>query len=91
MSKKTLLAKIEELKELEAQKKALDANINTIKAEIQKDMDKKNVEEMNIGEHIVRWTKYISNKFDSKAFKANHKRLHSQYLVETEARRFTVV
>lgn len=90
MSNRTLLNKVRKLKELETQQKELDKAMAAIKAEIQKEMDSQNTEQMTAGDYIIRWTKVVSNRFNSKAFALSHKRLYNQYTNAVESRRFTI-
>jgi len=54
-------------------------------------MEAKGQEEIKAGSFIVRWKKVITNRFDSKAFAKEHESLYSQYGIQTESRRFSIV
>lgn len=90
MSERTLLNKVKKLKELEAQQKELEKQISAVQAEIKAEMTRQDKEELAAGEHIIRWTTILSNRFDSKAFRQEHSRLYKRYCKEMETRRFTV-
>ena len=53
-------------------------------------MNRKGVDEMTVDIFKVRYKTVISNRFDTKAFKATHSELYSQYTKQTECKRFTV-
>lgn len=90
MGIKALQNRIKRLKELEGQAKAIDSQMEELKAEIKADMERKGVDELQAGLFIVRWKMVLSNKFDSKLFQKEYKSLCSQYMKQTESRRFTV-
>ena len=79
MSERTLLKKVNELKVLEAQKKA-----------IEKQMQARGQEETEVGDWVVRFKAVISNKFNAKAFAADHPRLYQKYMGQSQSMRFTV-
>lgn len=78
------IARIEELK---AQEKALKEQREALEAEIQKTMGEE--EHIQTEKYKVNYTKVTSNRFDSKAFKADHKRLYAKYTYEQNTRRFS--
>lgn len=79
--------RMKKLAELEAQKKALDEQIAAIKADLQADMG--DLEEVTTDKWIVRFTKTVSNRFDSTAFKKAHKKLYDEFCKPSESRRFS--
>lgn len=90
MGNRALENRIKKLMELEEQIKALQQQSDKLKEEIKADMESKGQQEMKVGDYIVRFKTILSSKFDSKAFQKEHKNLYSQYLKQTESRRFTV-
>lgn len=86
MSTKDLTAKVRSLKELES----LIAEAESIKDELKAEMINRNTEEMTIDVFKIRYKTVKSNRFDTNAFKSTHKELYSQYIKQTETRRFTV-
>lgn len=90
MTERMIVNRVRKLKELEAQKKDIEQQIEKLKAEIKADMEKRNLEEQKVGDYIVRFTTVISNKFDGKTFKADHAKLYKQYVRATESKRFSV-
>lgn len=90
MTNNEMLAKVRELKELKAMADELAAEITAIEDIIKAEMLTQGVEEMQVDVFKVRYKTVISSRFDSKAFKATHADLYSQYTRQTESRRFTV-
>lgn len=90
MSTIELTSKVRELKELKAMADELQAEITAIEDTIKQDMISKDIDEMQVDVFKVRYKKVISNRFDSKSFKATHSDLYDQYTKQTESRRFTV-
>lgn len=88
MTTRQIVNRAKKIEELEAQKKALEEQILSLKAEIQEEMQ--NSETLEAGEYLIRWTKVSSEKFDTKAFKGKHAELFSEYVKSIESRRFTI-
>lgn len=79
--------RLKKLQALEEQKKAIEAEIKALQDEIKADMG--DVEEVDTGKWIVRFTTVISKRFDSAAFKKDHAGLYATYTRPTESRRFS--
>ena len=90
MTNTEMLAKVRELKELKAMADELAAEITAIEDAIKAEMTAQGVDEMQVDVFKVRYKTVISSRFDSKAFKADHADLYTQYTKQTESRRFTV-
>lgn len=87
MTTRQIENRIKKIEELEAQKKALEEQISSLKAEVQAEMaDHETVETPH---YLIRWTKVTSERFDSKRFKNNHAELFSEYVKSIESRRFS--
>lgn len=90
MSTNELTTKVRELKELKAMADELAAEITAIEDSIKAEMTARNTDEMQIDVYKIRWTKVLSNRFDSTAFKKAMPELHAQFTKQTESRRFSV-
>lgn len=90
MSTNELTSKVRELKELKAMAEELAAEITAIEDTIKAEMTARETEEITVDVFKIRWTKVISNRFDTTAFKKTHADLYSQYTKATETRRFTI-
>lgn len=91
MSTNELAKKVRQLKKLKASADDLAAQIASIENDIKAEMTENNVEEMSVDVFKIRWTKVISNRFDTAAFKKTHADLYGQYTKPTESRRFSIV
>lgn len=85
-----LTAKVKELKELKMLADELAAEITSIEDEIKAEMTERATDELTTNEYRIKWAKVTSSRFDSKAFKAAHADLYSEYTKTTESRRFTI-
>ena len=85
-----MTSKIRELKELKAMAEELAAEITAIEDTIKAEMTARNTDEMTVDVYKIRWTKVLSNRFDSSAFKKAMPELHAQFTKQTESRRFTI-
>ena len=90
MSTNEMTSKIRELKELKAMAEDLAAEITAIEDCIKAEMTARNTDEMTVDVYKIRWTKVLSNRFDSSAFKKAMPELHAQFTKQTESRRFTI-
>ena len=91
MTERMIVNRVRKLKELEEQQKAIQEQIEALRTEIQADMEAKGEEEQRAGEWIVRWTKVLTNRLDSKALKADFPETPSRFTKQTESRRFSIV
>ncbi len=90
MSQNEILAKIEELKSLEELIAEAEQVAESIKDEIKNQMLTDNTEEMVVGQHIVRWTTTLTQRFDSTAFKKALPDVYKAYTKQTTSRRFSI-
>lgn len=79
--------RIARIAELKAQENVLKEQREALEAEIQKAMGE--AEHIQTERYKVNYTRVITNRFDSKAFKADHKRLYAKYTREQNTRRFS--
>ena len=90
MSTIEITSKIEQIKELEELIKEAEAEVETLKDEIKSIMLEQDKEEMEVGKYIIRWTKVLSNRFDSTAFKKVMPDVYKAYTKQVASRKFTV-
>lgn len=90
MSKQELTNRVQELKELKMMAKELEAEISTIEDEIKAEMTARDTSEIMLDMFKISWKEVVSNRFDSKAFKATHAELYSQYTKPVTTKRFLV-
>ena len=90
MDNKELIKKIEALNEWETILEEAKAEVEAIRDEIKADMAEKELEEMDLGQYIVRWTPVLSNRFDTTAFKKAYGDLYKAYTKQVASRRFSI-
>lgn len=90
MSATEMTAKIRELKELKVMADELAKEIAAIEDAIKAEMTERNTEEVLIDVYKVRWTKVISNRFDTTGFKKAMPDLYNQFTKPSETRRFSI-
>lgn len=90
MSTVDIVAKIEELNELEKLIEEARAEAESLRDEIKAEMLKQNTEELEAGKYIVRWTSTLSNRFDSTAFKKVMPDVYKAYTKQVSSRRFSI-
>ena len=91
MSKNELITKIEALKEWELIIAEAQAEVEAIKDSIKAEMLECGTEEMKAGAYTIRWTSYLSNRFDSSSFKEEHSELYNKFTKQITGRRFSIV
>lgn len=91
MSQNELVAKIEELNELENLMEQLKTQADGLRDDIKSEMTMRGTEELNLGKYIVRWTSVLSTRFDTKRFKEVFgEELYKAYTKEVSSRRFSI-
>ena len=90
MSTVDIVAKIEELEELEKLIEEAKAEAETLRDEIKEEMMKQGTEELEAGKYIVRWTRVLSNRFDSTAFKKVMPEVYKAYTKQVSSKRFSI-
>jgi len=90
MSRNELIKRIEYLRELEDMEAEIKAEAENIRESLKTEMADREVEELIVGNYIVRWTSVLSNRFDSTAFKKVYGELYKAYTKQTASRRFSI-
>jgi predicted phage-related endonuclease len=78
------------LKEYKLLAEDLEAQIRNIEDEIKAEMTVREVDELVAGPFKIKWTKFISNRFDTTAFKKAHEDIYNLFTKPQESRRFSV-
>ena len=79
--------RLKKLQALEEQKKELETMIKALQEELKEDMG--DLEEIETGHFLLRYTKVVSSRFDSAAFKKEHAKLYKELCRPAESRRFS--
>ena len=90
MDNKELIKKIEALNEWEAILEEAKQEAESIRDEIKADMTEKEVEELDLGQYIVRYTSVLSNRFDTTSFKKTYGDLYKAFTKQVASRRFSI-
>ena len=80
----------QKIKELEAQKKELEAQIRENTDMVKELMESKMLEEVEVGEYTVRWAALAASRFDSTAFKKEHAELYKTFTKQVASKRFSI-
>ena len=90
MSTLELTNKIAQLREWEQIMDEAKAEAEAIKDELKQLMLDRGVEELEAGEHIIRYTSVISTRFDTTAFKKAYNEIYKAFTKQNTSRRFTI-
>lgn len=64
--------------------------VETLKDAIKAEMTRLDVEELEAGTYVARWTPIVSNRFDSASFKKALPEVYKAYTKQTTSKRFSV-
>jgi predicted phage-related endonuclease len=90
MGQQELVSTVRNLKDLMHMKEELEAEIAAAQDAIKAEMTARDTDEMTVDVFKVRWTKVISNRFDTTAFKKAHEDIYGMFTKATETRRFSI-
>ena len=90
MSKNEMIKRIEYLRELEDMEAEIKAEAEMIRDSLKAEMADRSIEEMVVGNYIVRWTSILSNRFDTTNFKKFYGDLYKAFTKQTNSRRFSI-
>ena len=90
MSTHEIMSKIEALKEWESVIAEAQAEAEALKDDIKAEMSLRNVEELEAGQYIVRWTSVLTQRFDSTAFKKVMPDVYKAYTKQVASKRFSI-
>ena len=90
MSTHELTVQIESLRALEELIEEAKAEAETLRDTIKQEMLNREVETLEAGQYIVRWTSVLSQRFDSTAFKKVMPEVYKAYTKQVSSKRFTI-
>ena len=90
MSTIEITSKIEALRELEELIEEAKVEAETLRDEIKAEMMARDIEELSVGQFIVRFTSILSNRFDTTGFKKVYGDLYKAFTKQTNSRRFSI-
>lgn len=85
-----LTGTITRIRELEEQQAAISAELDELKGQVKDFMKANGVKSVTAGMYKVTYSEYVSNRFDSTKFKAEHPDTYAEYLKQTPATRLTI-
>ena len=90
MSTIEIQAQIESLRALEELIEEAKAEAETLRDTIKQEMLNREVETLEAGQYIIRWTSVLSQRFDSTAFKKVMPEVYKAYTKQVSSKRFTI-
>ena len=90
MSTTEIITKIETLREWESLIANAQEEAEALRDSIKAEMEQRDLEELEAGAYIVRWTSVLSNRFDSSAFKKSYADLYKSFTKQVTSRRFSI-
>ena len=90
MSSNEIIKKIEALTEWETIIEDAKAEAEAIRDMLKAEMLEQNIEELEAGAYIIRWTSVLTNRFDTTAFKKSHGDMYKEFTMQVSSRRFSI-
>ena len=90
MSTNELTTKIEQLRDLESLIEEAKAEAEALRDCIKQEMLARDVETLEAGQYIVRWTPVLSQRFDTTALKKVLPEIYGAYIKQVISKRFTI-
>ena len=90
MNNQAIRNTVAELQDLYATQDLVKAQIIEREQAIKEEMENRELEELNLGNVIVRFTNVLSNRFDTTAFKKLHNDLYNEFIKKVASRRFSI-
>lgn len=90
MSTIEITSKIEALRELESLIEEAKAEAESLRDAIKQEILNRDIEELEAGQYVVRYTTVLSNRFDTTSFKKLHGELYRAYTKQTTSKRFSI-
>ena len=90
MTRAEMEIKIQELQEWEELMEQAKGEAEAIRDSLKAEMLERDTEELETGRYIIRWTPVLSNRFDTKNFKAMYGDLYKAFTKQTYSKRFSI-
>ena len=90
MSKTEIITKIETIRELEELIEEARNEADALRDTIKQMMLNDEIEEMEVGQYMVRYQSIVSNRFDSSAFKKALPEIYESFIRQGTSKRFSI-
>ena len=90
MSTTEIQAQIESLRALEELIEEAKTEAETLRDAIKQELLSREVEELSVGQYIVRWTSVLSQRFDTTSFKKVMPEVYKAYTKQISSKRFSI-
>ena len=90
MSSNEIIKKIEALAEWETIIEDAKAEAEAIRDALKEEMLNQNIEELEAGTYIIRWTSVLSQRFDTSSFTKMHGDMYKEFTKQVSSRRFSI-
>ena len=91
MATNEIILKVENLMELEGFINELKAEAESIRDEIKAEMNARDLESMEVGQYVVRYTSVLTTRFDTKRFKENFgENVYNAFTKQVASKRFSI-
>ena len=90
MTEREMINIVKKLQEWENLLAEAQEQADFYKDQLKAELTERDVEELDLGEYIVRWVSITSNRFDSTAFKKTYNELYKQFTKQVPSRRFSI-
>lgn len=82
--------KIQELQEWEDLMEQAKEEVEAIRDSLKAELLERNIEELETGRYIIRWTSVLTNRFDTKNFKERYSDLYQAFTKQSASKRFSI-
>ncbi len=76
--------------ELDAEIRQQQLVAENLKNQIKEEMEARGVDEIAVGEHIVRYKDVLTSVFNKTAFKAKYEELYAMFLKQIQSKKFSI-
>ena len=76
--------------ELDAEIRQQQLLAENLKNQIKEEMEARGVDELAVGEHIVRYKDVLTSVFNKTAFKAKYEELYAMFLKQIQSKKFSI-
>ena len=90
MTERQIENRAKKIKELEAEIKRLEEQMDALKSELKSEMEANQTEEIATKNFIIRWKIIVSNRLDTTALKTTMPNIYKEFLRESTSKRFTI-